>query len=520
MIVPVEPLRSILRLEQKRQYDDGAVIGGIDAFIRRWVADVSQQRVGPGFLERLKELQLTRPDYAAWDTEKRRRWVEQLLAWLDVAEEEAQRSLAAASAVATASRSKKAPRQVNKTAGLDSPITSLGGVATGISSKLARLGVRTIRDMLYFFPRRHVDYSNRRFIADLKEGEEQTIIATVWQAEVEFLGGRRGTVAIVGDETGNMRVVWFNQPYLAERLRSNSRIALSGRVSVYHGIKQFESPEWEFIGDADEDLLHTGRLVPVYPLTQGLFPKQVRRLVKVVVDGWAERMTDFMPGPIRDRCRLAPLSWAIRQAHFPDSLESLNDARRRLAFDELFLFQMNVLGRKREWQEGQPGNPIFVDRVLVDRLIGSLPFSLTGAQVRALDDILADIQKPRAMNRLLQGEVGSGKTVVALYAALAAVANKKQVAIMAPTEVLARQHFDSIERYLKGSRVRRTVLTGSTTSLQRKEILNAIRSGNMDIVVGTVALLHRDVRFANLALIIIDEQHKFGVHQRAQLRKG
>ncbi len=540
MIVPVEPLKSILQLEQKRHYDNGAVIGGLDGFVSRWAAQVSQRRVGPRFLARLKKLELTRPNYASWDVEKRRKWVERLLAWLAVAEDEAQQSATVSSKAPPLSRpTKPVVWRAIPDAGLNAPIASVKGVASGVGGKLSRLGVRTVRDMLYFFPRRHIDYSNRRFIADLKEGEEQTVVATVWQASSEFLGGRRGTVAVVGDETGNMRVVWFNQPYLAERLRTNSRIAISGRITVYRGIKQFESPEWEFIGDADEDLLHTGRLVPVYPLTQGLFPKQMRRLAKTVVDGWADRVVDFMPDAIRERCHLAGLSWAIRQAHFPDSHETLGGARRRLAFDELFLFQMGVLGRKREWQESQPGSPLSVDRGLVDRLVASLPFSLTKAQAKALDEILTDIQKPKAMSRLLQGEVGSGKTVVAVVVLIVAVANGCQGAFMAPTEILAEQHFNSVCQFLKmlGGREEESEasmrryhgvldrpvvvarLVGALSARTKKALHQQVEDGEVGITIGTHAIIQKDVSFRKLGLVVVDEQHRFGVEQRSALRQ-
>lgn len=539
MVVPVEPLRSILRLEQKRFYDNGAVIGGLDGFVSRWAVDVSQRRVGPRFLARLKEFQLVRSNYTSWDVEKRRKWVERLLAWLEVAEDEAQQSVPAATAVTPLSRPRSTTRCSVLSGSLDSPITSVKGVASSISGKLARLGIRTVRDMLYFFPRRHIDYSNRRFIADLKEGEEQTIVATVWQASVEFLGGRRGTVAVVGDETGNMRVVWFNQPYLAERLQTNSRIAISGRVNIYRGVRQFESPEWEFIGDADDDLLHTGRLVPIYPLTQGLFPKQVRRLARTVVDSWANQISDFMPGAILGRCNLAGLSWAIQQAHFPDSHETLGMARRRLAFDELFLFQMGVLGRKREWQESQQGSPLFVEHALVDRLIASFPFAMTRAQTKALDEILADIQKPKAMSRLLQGEVGSGKTAVAVVALVVTVANGYQGAFMAPTEILAEQHFISVCQFLKmlggreeedGESVRcyhgildRPVvvarLVGALSARDKKALYHRIETGYAGIIIGTHAIIQKDVAFRKLGLAVVDEQHRFGVEQRSALRQ-
>ena len=225
-------------------------------------------------------------------------------------------------------------------------------------------------------------------------------------------GGRRGTEAIVGDETGNVRVVWFNQPYLAKKLPTNTRVVLSGRVSLFGGRHVFESPEWELA--EDKELIHTGRLVPIYPLTQGLRPRQVRKLMKAVVDQWAWQVEDFLPPDVLGQCKLLDLPQAISQAHYPDDEVGKAQARVRLAFDELFLLQLGVLSKKRHWQEDQPGSPFSSQTPLLDTFVKSLPFELTAAQQKVLKELLADLQQPRPMSRLLQGEVGSGKTVVAV----------------------------------------------------------------------------------------------------------
>ncbi|GAH96029.1 unnamed protein product, partial [marine sediment metagenome] len=319
---------------------------------------------------------------------------------------------------------------------------TLRGVSTSLAAKFNRLGVKTIRDLLYFFPHRHLDYSQRKYISQLAEGEEQTIIANVWQAQVTMLGGRRGTEAIVGDETGNVRVVWFNNPYLAKKLPTNARIVLSGRVSLFGGRHVFESPEWELV--EDRELIHTLRLVPLYPLTQGLRPRQVRKLMKQVVDQWAWQAEDFLPSELRRRCNLLELPQAISQAHYPEDEAAKDGARLRLAFDELFILQLGVLGRKHDWQESQPGNPFSAKTPVLDVFLKSLPFELTAAQHRVLEELSADLEKPRPMSRLLQGEVGSGKTVVATAALLVAAANGYQGAFMAPTEILAEQHFANV----------------------------------------------------------------------------
>jgi ATP-dependent DNA helicase RecG len=393
-----------------------------------------------------------------------------------------------------------------------------------------------VRDLLYFFPHRHLDYSQVKFISQLSEGEEQTIIANVWEARVTRLGYRRGTEATVGDETGNIRVVWFNQPYLVKRLATNARVVLSGRVSLFKGRHVFESPEWEFV--EDKDLIHTGRFVPVYSLTQGLYPRQVRKLMKEVIDQWAGQVDDFLPSEMRKRCKLLELPQAINQAHYPEDEAAKDKARVRLAFDELFLLQLGVMSRKHDWQESQPDSAFNVDTAGLENFIKSLPFSLTAAQQKVLKEILADMQKPQPMSRLLQGEVGSGKTVVATAVLLVAVANGYQGAFMAPMEILAGQHFATIDELLSraGNKeeeepyLRRysgilsrpltvALLIGDISQAKKQELQQRILEGDIDIIIGTHALIQKGVEFRQLGLAVVDEQHRFGVEQRSALRQ-
>ncbi|MFQ5925547.1 MAG: ATP-dependent DNA helicase RecG [Dehalococcoidia bacterium] len=507
MPLDVATLRKILDLERKRGYRDGAVMGGLDRYLQRWGSEAGDSRAGSALLD---------INYAALNIDERREWLERLIDWLDGIDAEGQL---------------KAKREDS----LNSPITTIRGISTGLATKFRRLGVSTVRDMLYFFPRRHIDYSKGKTIAELEIGVEQTIMATVWQAQETILGGRRSTEAIVGDETGNMRVVWFNQPYLARKLRTNSQLVLSGRVSLFKGIKVFQSPEYE---PMTKDLIHTGRLVPLYPLTEGLSPRVVRRLIKETVDLWAPKISDFLPEGVRRHARLLGLPEAIKQAHYPEN-ESLKDgARKRLAFDELFLIQLGVLSRRRDWREGGEANPIKPDRQMLASFLNSLPFIFTAAQKRALDEILADLEKVRPMSRLLQGEVGSGKTVVATAALLTTIANGYQGAFMAPTEILAEQHFSNISALLaeagggeNGEGSLRTfasllphpiniaLLTGSMKKSEKERVHRAIWEGEVDMVVGTHALIQREVEFPRLGLAIVDEQHRFGVMQRSALRQ-
>jgi ATP-dependent DNA helicase RecG len=534
-VTDIDSLRNILELERRKGYTDRAVIGGLDKYLHRQAGEIRQSMNDPQVLKGFDGLNLAKSNYGSYSIDERERWMASVFGWLDKLEPtESCQPSAVGSQKAAAE-----PRQKRKE-GLDSPITVIKGISTNVEKKFAKLNVRTVRDLLYFFPRRYVDYSQKKPISELIEGEEQTTIGTIWQARVATLGNRQGTEAIVGDETGNIRAVWFNQPYLAKSFRTNARIVLSGTVGLFKGHKVFESPEWELLGD--KGLIHTGRLVPVYPLTQGLYPRQVRKWTKETVDGYVWQLSDFLPSEIKTRCRLLDLPTAIAQIHYPDDQTIAARARGRLSFDELLLLQLGVLAKKRDWQESQPGNVFHIDQEVINGFLQCLPFTLTRAQERVLREILEDLKKPKAMSRLLQGEVGSGKTVIATLALLIAAANDYQGALMAPTEVLAEQHYTNICNYLSqvGSQksssqpgegtIRRyttflsrpltvALLIGSLSNADKESLHNKIKQCKVDIIIGTHALIQKEVEFKKLGLAVIDEQHRFGVLQRSALRQ-
>jgi ATP-dependent DNA helicase RecG len=530
------PLRKVLELESARGYADRAVIGGLDKFLRRWAGQTMASIADPSLMAQFRRLRLDDPKYASLNQQQRRKWIADIFAFLEFIETEkaAEKPPLKKSVTPPRRRVVAAPKANGQS--LELPITSLKGVSVSLAAKFQRLGVQTIRDLLYFFPHRHLDYSRTNYISELTEGEEQTIAANVWQAQVTMLGGRRGTEAIVGDETGNVRAVWFNNPYIAKSLPTNARVVLSGRVRLFGGRYVFESPEWELL--EDKELVHTGRLVPLYSLTRGLKPRQVRKLMKQVVDSFAGQVADFLPAGLIKRCKLLGLPRAIVQAHYPEDETAKNAARVRLAFDELFLLQLGVLARKHEWQESQPGTPVSVEKPLLDGFIKSLPFELTAAQQKVLKELLADLAKPRPMSRLLQGEVGSGKTVVATASLLAAAAGGYQGAFMAPTEILAEQHFSSVSEILSRTagkveeedNLRRfsgilskplnlALLIGDLNQANKQAIQQQIRNGDIDIIIGTHALIQKEVDFSKLGLAVVDEQHRFGVAQRSALRQ-
>ena len=530
MPINVESLRKILELECKKGYADSAVFGGLDKFLRNWAGQAIGSMTDPQLLNRFHKLHLVNPDYASLTKQQRKGWVKAVLEFLA----EGGEAKPTPAANKPSSRVRVQRTVVNQS--IDSPITVIRGISSSLATKFSKLGVKTVRDLLYFFPHRHLDYSQRKSISQLTEGEEETIVANVWQAQETRLGGRRSTEAVVGDETGNVRIVWFNNPYLAKKLTTNTQIVVSGRVSLFNGRHVFESPEWELV--EDRELIHTGRLVPLYPLTQGLRPRQVRKLMKGVIDQWAWQVEDFLPPELKERRNLLELPQAISQAHYPEDEAIKARARVRLAFDELLLLQLGVLSKKHDWQKSQPGSPFSVKASVLEAFLKSLPFELTAAQQKVLKELLADLQKSQPMSRLLQGEVGSGKTVVATAALLMAAANGYQGAFMAPTEILAEQHFATICQLLSGvghqeegedylcsysgvlSRpLTVALLIGDITQVKKQELQQHILDGDIDIVIGTHALIQKGVEFCRLGLAVVDEQHRFGVTQRSALRQ-
>ncbi len=419
----------------------------------------------------------------------------------------------------------RSPREAQpdlSSAGLDSSVTKLPGIKEAMAKKLANLGVHTIGDFLSLYPRRYDDYRTLKTINQLQYGEEVTIIAQVWETrQRDARNGRPIITSTLSDGTATIEVTWFNQPWLAQKLQPGLQIVLSGKVDEYLGRLTFQSPDWE---ELDKNLIHTGRLVPVYPLTEGITIKWLRNQIKATVDYWTRRLPDYLPDESRQRLAMPPLDEAIRQIHFPDDWDKLEAARRRLAFDELLLIQLGVLRQRRAWQ-AQQGQPVKIEDESVERLIQALPFELTAAQRKALDEIIGDLQRDTPMSRLLQGDVGSGKTVVALTSMVLTALDGGQAAILAPTEILAEQHFQSMSKLLTsigealGRSFQIRLLTGSTAAAERKELFDALASGQVDILVGTHAIIQGGVELKNLRLAVIDEQHRFGVEQRAALRE-
>ncbi len=397
---------------------------------------------------------------------------------------------------------------------LQSPISDGGRVFKMYAGRLAKLHIHTFRDFLFHLPNRYVDYSLTARIGSVQAGETVTVQGRILSIKNQYLKGssfRTIQKAILTDDTGSIELSWFNQPFLTRSIHEGDNMSASGLVEKFRNTLTIQSPEFEVLYDKDSQVIHTGRLVPVYPETRGVSSKWLRRQVYNLLSKHIAEIEDYLPANIIREENLLALSEAVKQVHFPDSFEQAARARERLGFDELFLLQLGALARRRQWKEKNKGIKLTEKphQKRLDQLINNLPFRLTGSQKAAIADIFQDVTRTEPMNRMLQGDVGSGKTVVGAITAYLAFLNGLQTAFMAPTEILAEQHFKTIHDLLAPYGVNVSLQTGS------KKAKNAA----FDILVGTHALIAKSVQFKNLGLVIIDEQQRFGVKQRGELRQ-
>jgi ATP-dependent DNA helicase RecG len=574
----LETLVKILKLEQETGYKNTAVIGGLESFADNWERDAHEQAKRAEHHQLVDEMALHLRGYGQIeDLEQRHESVKYMLGRIMgripappdlppsayVVEEEIHESHSEdepsaeenapedrespaqeddfepgdeeddhrpPAAVAPARSARSLPRRhkretlspealAQRLAELQVPVTTLPKVGNKMAEKLANLGISTIEDMLFTFPRRYDDYTQMRTINRLQVGETVTVAAAV--RSVARKQGRTGQpylLVILDDGTGCLQVAFFGQLWLQRQFKRGSQVVLSGEIELFRGELMMTNPEWEML---ERENLHTSRIVPVYALTKGLSARTLRRLMHQAVETYTSQIPDYLPESVLERTELPELNWALTQVHFPESFEALALARQRLSFDELFLFQTAMQSQRRDWQ-ADPGQPLHVDEGWLAQYIEALPYALTGAQRTALDDIRADLARDIPMNRLLQGDVGSGKTVVAAVAMAIAVQNGKQAALMAPTSILAEQHARSVSDLLRrapnGEHIQVRLLTGNTSDSEREEIYRGLAEGWVHVVIGTHAIIQQGVNFHDLALAIIDEQHRFGVQQRGILR--
>jgi ATP-dependent DNA helicase RecG len=417
----------------------------------------------------------------------------------------------------------KPAREKSPAEHLATPVQYLKGVGPERAELLARLELHYARDVLFFFPRAYQDMSELKSIDQLEEGKLASVCGVVEEVDLRNTGvGKSLLGVLIREETRYLRLLYFNQPWRRQTFNPGQRVLVSGEPKLQGLRWEMSHPTVEFLAP-DEDA-PAGRILPVYSLTEGLNQPTMRRIVQGVVETHTQYVDEVFPDDVLDANRLWPIRAALPQTHMPENRASLAEALRRFIFQELFVLQLALAMKKWRLDNRQSAPPLPVDARIDARITRLFPFELTAGQRQAIEEITRDMAQSRPMNRLFQGDVGSGKTVVAMYAMLLAVAHGHQAALMAPTEVLARQHLRTLSTALAASKVRLGLLTGSQSAAERKELLARIAAGEVDIVIGTHAVTHAvaksGVEFAKLGLVVIDEQHKFGVRQRAALKKA
>ena len=392
---------------------------------------------------------------------------------------------------------------------LTSPVTELPKIGPIFEKKFEKLGIATLENLFYHVPTRYLDYSLVTTISELHPDETATIHAKI--VSLKNIYSKRGLKMQIGsveDSTGKITVLWFNQPFLVKTLYPGRLVSLSGKVGFFGRKLCLTSPDYELMVEEDGPTTHTGRIVPIYPETAGLSSKWIRRKIK---EAYVEStITEFLPQNILDKFKLVDFKKAIKFIHFPESFEEAETGRRRLAFNELLNLELRSQIRKLSWKKNKVANKITIDQKLIESFIKSISFDLTSSQKKAIDEILKNLKSEIPMNRLLEGDVGSGKTVVAAVAAFAAFTNGYQTVIMAPTQILASQHYKTFKALFSKFSVRVSLIT---SDIKKGDL------GRNDIFIGTHSLINGKINFDKVGIVVIDEQHRFGVEQRKHLIK-
>lgn len=539
MVRPLETLNKMLELEERDyEYQDHAVAGGLSRYAETWrkqalkvfstsaeawIDDVVQRmrsyssadrEARPDILTTLRALLHTGPQGEEPKSPETQPMAEDVRS-------ETEREAEPEQAVEKAEQGapQRVEPDVEEGRGLDASVQEISGIGASRAQDLANLGVETIRDLLRHYPSRYEDYSQLKTINRLELGERVSLLAKVWEA-----GGRRTrsgqTIfqAILSDHTGTLKVTWFNQAYLSSRIKQGMEILVSGQIDEYLGHLTMTNPQWEEVSDQE---LTNARIQPIYPLTEGLTQTTMRKAMRRALSMWAQRVPEGLPDGLRLEHGLLTIDRALWGIHLPDSQEHLKASRRRHAFEESLYLQLGLIREKLRWKS-KPGVLVTPPEARIRALVDALPYQLTGAQQRSLQEMLADLASGQPMNRLLQGDVGSGKTVVAALLMSLVAESGFQAAMMAPTEILAEQHYQSLAEMFASfpdPQPSVALLTGNTQGEERERIYQGLADGSLQVVVGTHALIQDEVAFENLALVIIDEQHRFGVEQRGTLRE-
>ena len=517
----------ILQTEAARGHDNKTVIGGISKIAPHWITSASSSGLDAETISKVAD---KLKQYSSLSLADREFMTHELVGILTshYTSNTPENNMQAQAINDNKSSQHNVPTTSHSTDNdfcLKTPLTAFVGIGPSNANKLKKLGLNNIEDALYHFPHRYIDYSSLKSIKNVRYGDEVTILAKVTQIrQRKTRGGKLSVVEVdITDGTGTIVCNWFNQPWLEKQLNPGKEIQVSGRIDVYLGKKVLSSPDWESV---DKQSIHTGRIVPIYHLTKGITSKTMRNWMYTIVNTIADNILDPLPKEMRTRLKLPDAKSALRCIHFPDSQNQLQDAQRRIAFSEFLILHLGMRIRKSANKKKTSHN-IVIDNNWLQAAITSLPFTLTTAQIRVIDEVLHDISKSSPMSRLVQGDVGSGKTIIAAIALAAIAKNGAQAALMAPTSILAEQHYKSICSLLAGIPELNLggndthcirLLLGSTTEKERTEISKGLQDETIKILIGTHALIQDTVKFSNLALTVVDEQHRFGVEQRAALR--
>jgi len=514
-----EKIKQVLSLEKDKGFQNSAVAGGLGNFL--------------GYIQKLGEQNNIHSDiltpivnyfesYAVLSTNDREISIDIIINWLsEKPKTDINKILKDVITVSSASTNDSSDSPMGQDPAIYADIRSIKGIGDKNYKYFEKLGIKNIYNLLRYYPRRYQDFSKLKTINNIEYGEELTV-AGIISGKIYTRKSKRGNLKIsetsLTDSTGSLRLTFFNQPYISSQLKDGTSIVVSGKVDMYLGRYVMNNPEWEPL---DQEQIHTNRIVPIYPATAGITQRQIRKIIKKNLDFWTGKLKEFFPGRIIEKEKLPTISEAISQIHFPESDIKLKSSRNRFAFEEIFFLQLGVLLQKAKWQANQ-ARKFSLPEELINNRKKLLPYVLTSAQLKAIEDIENDLVAGKPMNRLLQGDVGSGKTVVAKFAIETVVGSESQAAILAPTSILAEQHFNTLSELLMDSgsisEDEVALLIGQTPQKEKLRILQELITGKIKCVIGTHALLEDPVEFHDLQLAIIDEQHRFGVNQRKALR--
>lgn len=517
--------KKIIMLEISKNYENKAVVGGgLDGYME------TNAQYFVHLTRTYQDKYGKKPIYSVLDSAGRKIFCNRLIEEIDFLLNDNKNE----------NSSKPKNKKIEKKLTLDSEIKSLGRVSSKVINMFKQNQIFTLYDVLTFYPRRHRDFNDIKKVNELIAGEIQTVVLTVWEAKtMRYRNGVNATVGILGDDTGNVKVQWFGRSWLVKQLKPNAKVIISGKVNIFRGSILFSGNfEYEIIDtDSQTDLTHVGRFVPVYPLSGQIHQRTIRQIVKKTLNLVGNQVQEFLPKSLISKQNLMNLPDAIKQFHYPDDIHKYANARKRIVFDEFFLLQCAWLLKKREQKSTQKSNKIRISWDFVDGFFQSLDFVPTQSQVQIIREITKDLDKHEPMSRMLQGEVGSGKTLVAIVTALSVIEKKFRAAIMAPTEILAEQHYiktlDLFKNKIQLSDFHTSIslannmknitiglFLGSMSAKDKLIMSKNINNGEIDLIIGTHTLIQENIKIPKLALNIIDEQHRFGVLQRSSIKSS